>query len=249
MCMLWMVRAMTLACIYDCGYIPSDVLVWYQCTQVSLGGDSLFILKHLIPYCKVWGIQSPCKRDVVFSIRLNEVLCTPLLVILVLVFRWVCIHAFNTSSCLGCLLLALHGFGWPGTKGPWRLVSDVVCDMWRWLVQGDRSPVFYEGLGVLVIASYSLCLLSYSYPVFLATCVPFIILVDCGTCSLIVRSVCVTTLDWGKGGTMSEWQAQFALCGGLVGFIAFLSPPGWLWSCAMGASSDANERPPFCIMP
>ena len=47
----------------------------------------------------------------VFSIRLNEVQCTPLLVILVLVFRWVCIHAIDTSSCLGCLLLALHGLG------------------------------------------------------------------------------------------------------------------------------------------
>ena len=58
--------------------------------------------------------------------------------------------------------------------------------------------MFYEGLGVLVIASYSLCLLSYSFHVFLATCVPFIIFVDCGTCSLIVRSVCVITLDWGK---------------------------------------------------
>ena len=101
----------------------------------------------------------------------------------------------------GLLIACLAWVGWPGTKGPWRLVSDVVCDMWRWLVQGDRSPVFYEGLGVLVIASYSLYLLSYSYPVFLATCVPFIILVDCGTCSLIVRSVCVTTLDW-KGGTV-----------------------------------------------
>ena len=65
-----------------------------------------------------------------FSIRLNEVLCTPLLVILVLAFRWVCIHAFNTSSCLGCLLLALHGLGDLEQKvlDVWLVTLYVICD-------------------------------------------------------------------------------------------------------------------------